>query len=138
MGTHPRIARGSKSCALTVGREYLSNVFSVHLAIASTAQKLTPHNTLQLNGVAEHLNYTLLERIRTVTHESGLSKTLWGKPLWRATRLKNRTVTRTLDNEAPFEVLYGPALDLSVLRAWLPNVDMRWWVEVDVCACQVR
>ena len=43
--------------------EYLSKEFNKHLAAAGTAQRLTTHDTPQLNGIAEWLNRMLLERI---------------------------------------------------------------------------
>ena len=100
------------------GGEYLSDAFNAHLAAAGTARKLTVHDTPQLNGVAERLNRTLLERIRAFAHESGLPKSLWGEALRHAVWLKNRTATRALDGRTPFEALYGHPPDLSRLRAW--------------------
>jgi hypothetical protein len=58
------------------GSEYLSGAFDKHPAAAGTAWRLTVHDTPQLNGIAEHLNWTLLERIQACTHESGLPKSL--------------------------------------------------------------
>ena len=106
------------------GGEYLSEVFNQHLAKAGTARKLTTHDTPQLNGIAERLNRTLLERIRAFTHTSGLPKSLWGEALWQATWLKNRTATRSLDGKMPFEALYGRPPDLSALRTWGTHVLM--------------
>lgn len=100
------------------GGEFLSNAFDQHLAQAGTARKLTPHDTPQLNGIAERLNRTLLERIRAFTHTSGLPKSLWGEALRHATWLKNRTGTRALDGKTPFEALYSRPPDLSALRTW--------------------
>ena len=97
------------------GGEFLSKAFDQHLANAGTAQKLTPHDTPQLNGIAECLNRTLLERIRVFTHTSGLPKSLWGEALRHATWLKNWTATRALDGKMPFEALYGRPPDLSAL-----------------------
>jgi transposase InsO family protein len=97
------------------GGEYLSKAFDQHLAAAGTAQKLTVHDTPQLNSVAERLNRTLLERIHAFVHTSGLPKTLWGKGLRHATWLKNRTATRALDSKTPFEVLFSAPPDLSGL-----------------------
>ena len=71
------------------GGEFLSKEFNQHLKESGTARKLTTHNTPQLNGIAEHLNCTLLERIRAFTHLSGLPKLLWGEALRHATWLKN-------------------------------------------------
>ena len=45
------------------GGEYLSKEFDEHFAAAGTAQRLTMHDMLQLNGVTERLNQTLLECI---------------------------------------------------------------------------
>ena len=95
--------------------EYLSKVFNQHLQKAGTVRKLTTHNTPQLNGIAEHLNRTLLKRIRAFTHTSGLPKSLWGEVLRQATWLKNRTATRALDGKTPFEALYGRPPNLSAL-----------------------
>ena len=47
------------------------------------------HNTLQLNGIAEQLNLTLLECIHTLGHVTGLPQTLWGKALQHTIWLKN-------------------------------------------------
>ena len=89
------------------GGEYLSKEFDQHLAKAGMARKLTTHNTPQLNGIAEHLNQTLLERIRTFTHTGGLPKSLWGEALRQANWLKNWTATHALDGKTPFEALYS-------------------------------
>ena len=77
------------------------------------SRKLTVHDTPQLNGIAECLNRTLLERIRAITYMSGICKSLWGEALRHATWLKNRMATRTLDGKTPFEALYGQLPDLS-------------------------
>ena len=109
------------------GGEYLSKAFDEHLAAAGTARRLTTHDTPQLNGIAEQLNRTLLERIRALRHATGLPKTLWGEALRHATWLKNRTATRALDNKTPFEALYGTTPDLSDVQPWGCKV----WVHDD-------
>ena len=100
------------------GGEYLSAAFDKHLAAAGTARKLTTHDTPQLNGIAERLNRTLLERIRALAHDSGLPKPLWGEALRHACWLKNRTATRALDGKTPFEALFGKPPDLMSLQRW--------------------
>ncbi len=100
------------------GGEYLSKAFDQHLAAAGTMWKLTVHDTPQLNGMAEWLNCTLLERIHAFVHMSGLPKTLWGEGLRHATWLKNRTATCALDGKTPFEVLFGTPPNLSGLHLW--------------------
>ena len=44
-----------------VGSMYLSKEFNDHLKQAGTLQNLTVHDTPEHNGVAEQLNWTLLE-----------------------------------------------------------------------------
>jgi hypothetical protein len=96
------------------------------------------HDTPQLNGVAEWLNRTLLERICAFAHMSSLPKTLWGEGLRHATWLKNRTATHVLDGKMPFEALFGVPPNLSGLRLWRCPI----WVhntagsKLDVWACQ--
>jgi hypothetical protein len=75
------------------GGEYLSAAFDKHLADAGTARRLTVHDILQLNGIAEHLNRTLMEKVCTLLHTSGLPQNLWGEALRHSTWLKNRTST---------------------------------------------
>jgi len=112
------------------GGEYLSDAFNVHLAAMGTACKLTVHDTLQLNGVAERLNRMLLKRICTFAHGSSLPKSLWGKALRHAVWLKNRTAMRALDGRTPFEALYGRPPDLSCLHSWGCHV----WVHDPDCS----
>ena len=79
------------------------------------AHRLTIHNTPQLNGIAECLNWMLLEWIRAFRHLMGLPSFLWGKALNHTTWLKNCTAMWTLDNKMPFEALFGSPPDLSRL-----------------------
>jgi transposase InsO family protein len=87
--------------------EYLSRAFNQHLKKVGMARKLMTHNTPQLNGVIECLNWTLFERIHALTHTSGLPKLLWGKALRHAAWLKNQMAMCALDGKMPFEALYG-------------------------------
>jgi hypothetical protein len=107
--------------------EYLSNDFDEHLVAAGIARCLTTHDTPQLNGVAKRLNRMLLEHVRTLQHEAGLPKMLWGKALRHATWLKNCMATHVLDTKMPFEALFGTPPDLSVAHLWGCKV----WVHDD-------
>jgi transposase InsO family protein len=100
------------------GGKYLSGAFDQHLKKAGMARKLITHDTPQLNGIAECLNRTLLERINALTHASGLPKSLWGEALRHAAWLKNWTATRALDGKMPFKALYSRPPNLSTLQIW--------------------
>jgi transposase InsO family protein len=73
------------------GGEYLSEAFDRHLAAAGTARRLTVHDMPQLNGVAECLNRTLVEKVRALLHMAGLPQSMWGEALRHSTWLKNCT-----------------------------------------------
>jgi hypothetical protein len=60
----------------------------------------------------------LLEQVCTLTHTSGLPKSLWGKALWHMAWLKNRMATQALDGKMPYEAMYGQSPDLSDLQRW--------------------
>ena len=140
--------KGIKALRSDRGGEYLSKDFDSYLAAAGMTQRLTTHDTPQLNGVAERLNRTLLEWIRALRHETGLPTMLWGEALQHATWLKNRTATRALDNKTPYKALYGIPPDLSQVRLWGcqvwvhnddgPKLDVHaregWWFGFDVDA----
>jgi hypothetical protein len=60
------------------GGKYLSAAFDKHITDTGTARWLTVHNTPQLNGVAEHLNWMLMEKVCMLLHTSSMPQNLWG------------------------------------------------------------
>jgi hypothetical protein len=100
------------------GGEYLGKEFVMHLKAAGTEQKLTVHDTSQHNGIAEHLNRTLLEKVRAMLHKSGMPHALWGEAVRHAVWLKNRTPTKALDGGMPLEAATGRKPDLTHVRVW--------------------
>ena len=113
-----------KKLHLDRGGEYLSKEFSDHLAKSGTKRNLTVHDMPEHNGVAERLNYTLLERVCMMLHAGGLSKFLWGEAVKHAVYLKNQTSTKALDGKTPFEVFYSVKPNL----AGLPEFGCKVWV----------
>jgi hypothetical protein len=89
------------------GGEYLSTAFDKHLIDVGTVCQLTVHNTPQLNGVTERLNWMLMEKVRTLLHTSGMPQNLWGEALCHSTWLKNCTSTRALGGKTPWQAVYG-------------------------------
>ena len=98
------------------GGEYLSDEFNKHLAAAGTARRLTVHDTPELNGIAERLNRTLVEKVHALLHMAALPPNMWGEALRHATWLKNRTSTRALGGKTPWQALYGKPPNLSRLK----------------------
>ncbi|GJQ79318.1 hypothetical protein Trydic_g16185 [Trypoxylus dichotomus] len=71
--------------------------------------------TPQLNGKAERLNRTLLEKARALIFDAQISKEFWGEAAYVATYLLNRSPTETGD-KAPRECWTGRKPDLSRLQ----------------------
>jgi transposase InsO family protein len=53
------------------GGKYTGREFVLHLKKKGTKQKLTIHDTPQQNGVAEHLNQMILDKVQAMLHASG-------------------------------------------------------------------
>ena len=109
------------------GGEFLSGEFDSFLDKKGTIRKLTVHDTPEYNGVAERLNRMLLEKVRAMLHTSGLPRNLWGEAVMHAVYLKNRTSTRALENETPYEMLTGKKPNLANLHEFGTKV----WVHDD-------
>lgn len=58
------------------GREYISEQFSMYLKSKGTERHVTIHDTSEHNGVAEQLNWTLVENVHAIMHTTDLPKGL--------------------------------------------------------------
>jgi len=56
----------------------------------------------QMNGTAERLNRTLMEKARALSTESKMKKEMWGEAIFTATYLLNRSPTKIL-TKTPYE-----------------------------------
>lgn len=114
----PQFGIKSKRCHSDRGGEFTSGELSAYLTAKGTERRLTTHDTLQHNSVAEFTNRHILEKIRALLHQSQLPKSLWGEALQHATWLMSRTLTRVLGDKTPFKALYGKKLNLGHLPGW--------------------
>jgi hypothetical protein len=106
------------------GGEYLGKAFVLYLKSKGTAQKLTVHDTPQHNGVAERRNRTIMERVRALLHASGLPRFLWGEAARHVVWL-NRTLTKAVSGQTPYEAAFGSKPDLQRVREWGEKVWVR-------------
>ncbi|KAL4324380.1 hypothetical protein GQ457_11G032480 [Hibiscus cannabinus] len=67
----------------------------------------TPPKTPQLNGVAERMNKTIEERVRSMLSNAQLSKSFWGEAVKIATKIVNHSPSSALDGEIPEQVWIG-------------------------------
>ncbi|KAK8926157.1 hypothetical protein KSP39_PZI018485 [Platanthera zijinensis] len=78
----------------------------------------TPPKTPQLNGVAERMNQTLMERIRCMLSESKLPGMFWGEALLTAAHVINLSPSSALQEDVPDRVWYGKDPSYSHLRVF--------------------
>ena len=95
------------------GGEYTSKEFEDYLARKGAKHRLTVHDTPEQNGVAEQLNWTLVERLRAMLIESDLLKSLWEYAILHANYIQNHTHTHSLPDQTPYEMVYSKKLNLQ-------------------------
>lgn len=78
----------------------------------------TPPKTPQLNGLAERMNRTIVERIRCLLSEAKLPQTFWGEALYSAVHVINLSPIVILDGEVPNKVWTGKHVSYDHLRVF--------------------
>jgi transposase InsO family protein len=76
------------------GGEYTSKKFAEYLKSEGILKEMTMPYTHQSNGVVEWANCTIMERVRCMLDNAGLSKKYWAFAAPVAVYLKNRTPTQ--------------------------------------------
>jgi hypothetical protein len=107
------------------GGEYEGQEFVLYLNLRGTERKRTVHDTPQHNGVAERRNRIIVERVRALLHASGLPKSLWGEAARHVVWLLNRTSTKAVAGNTPYEAAFGKKPDLSKVQEWGEKVWVR-------------
>lgn len=90
--------------------------FQKFLSENGIKRQLTVPYTLQQNGVAERANRTLVEMARSMIIHSGVNESLWGEAVRTAAYLRNRSETRSLKSQTPFELWTGKKPSISHLK----------------------
>lgn len=80
--------------------------------------QFTPKKTPQLNGVAERMNKTLLERMRCMLSEAKLPRHFWGEALFTATHVINLSPCVSLDGDVPDKVRFRKEVSYNHLRVF--------------------
>ena len=76
------------------GGEYTSKEFENYLKSEGVRHELTVPKTPEQNGVAERLNRTLVEAVRSMLIDANLPHKFWAEALSTAVYLKNRSPTK--------------------------------------------
>ena len=100
------------------GGEYISNEFEAYLRKEGIAIQRTVRKTPEQNGVAERMNRTLVEVMRSMLSESSLPKKFWAEALATATYLRNRSPTKAVEEMTPLEAWSGVKPNVTHLRVF--------------------
>ena len=93
-----------------------------------------PYSPAQ-NGIAEQLNWTLLERTWAIIFSKNLPKTLWPEAIAYACYIKNRSLTQALGSDImPFQALFTKKLDIACLEEFGTNC---WVMVPDQCQAKL-
>ena len=65
--------------------------------------EFTVPNTPQQNGVAEHMNRTLVETVHSLLVHAKLPRKFWAEALSTAVYLRNRSPTKAVESMTPYE-----------------------------------
>ena len=100
------------------GGEYISEEFESYLRKDGIAHQRTIRKTPEQNGVAERMNRTLVEVVRSMLSESSLPKKFWAEALATATYLRNRSPTKAVEGMTPIEAWSGEKPNVTHLRVF--------------------
>ena len=85
------------------GGEYTSTEFEEFLESAEKRHEQTVPKTLEQNGVAERMNRTLVDSVRSMLPDASLPHEFWAEALSTAIYLRNCSPTKAVDGMTPFE-----------------------------------
>ena len=108
------------------GTEYINKSFKSLFNQKGIIHKTSPPYTKESNGFIERINLTLLNKVRALQINAGLTKYLWGEALITAAYLYNITPHSALnkvsaDNgsiKTPYLLFHGTTPDYNLLKAW--------------------
>lgn len=101
------------------GGEYVSNEFKAFLAECGIKHQLTVAYTPQQNGVAERMNRTLLDLVRSMLLQKNIGKSFWAEAISTAVYIRNRVTSKSLPrNVTPYHLWHGEVPNLSHMRVF--------------------
>ena len=100
------------------GGEYTSNELEEYLRKNGVKHETSVPKNPQQNGVAERLNRTLIESVKSMLSDLKLPKRFWAEALPTATYLHNRSPTNAVQKMTPYEAWMGMKPNVSHLRVF--------------------
>jgi transposase InsO family protein len=100
------------------GGESTSKKFAEYLKSEGILKTTTTPYTPQSNGVVQRAIRTIMERVRCLLDDAGLSKKYWAFAVSVVVYLKNRTLTGSVVGKTPYEAWHGRKPSLKHLRGF--------------------
>ena len=100
------------------GGEYSSMEFKEYMRTRGIQHQTTVAYTPQQNGLAERMNRTLLDSVRSMLIGAKMHRRYWGYAVLCAAYLRNRCWNSHLKNKSPFEIVYGSKPKLWSLKVF--------------------
>ena len=94
------------------GREYMTDALKDIIKRENIMVETCAPDTPQLNGVAERINRTLLEKTRALLVDAGLPLEFWELALYQVVHVHNRLPHKRLKFKSPYEMLRGKVPDI--------------------------
>ena len=88
------------------GGEYESKEFAEYCKSRGIRRETSVPYTPQQNGVAERMNRTLMEAVRSMLHHAKLPQKFWAEAVSTAVYLRNQSPTVQLKEKTPFECFH--------------------------------
>lgn len=96
------------------GGEYSSNLFKNFCTNKGIEICYTP----QMNGVAERMNQTLMDKARAMITQAGMNKVFWEEAILTAAYLTNRIQSCQVKDKTPFELWSNKKPNVSNMRVF--------------------
>ena len=100
------------------GKEYVSKSFQDFCDTKGIKRELTAPYTPPQNGVAERMNQTIQERLKSMLSNTELSTGFWAEALATSVHLINRSPNKVLDTKVPEEIWSGKSPSYKHLRVF--------------------
>ena len=98
------------------GGEYTSAKFENYLKSEGIRHECTVPKTPEQNGVAERMNRTLVETVRST--DAKLPHKFWAETLSTAVYLRNRSPTKAIEEKTPYKAWTGKKPTVSHFRVF--------------------
>ncbi|KAG8500936.1 hypothetical protein CXB51_003033 [Gossypium anomalum] len=101
------------------GTEYKNDPFLQVCQDEGIVRHFTIRDTPQQNGMAEHMNQIILEKVRCMLSNAGLGKEFWAEAVSYTCHLINRLPSAAINGETPIEIWTGkPVTDYDSLHVF--------------------